>query len=73
MDLNLFRAMMYGGLQESHQAEVEIKDANLIAFKALLKYIYKGYIALQPEKVANSSLFSYIIINSTSFIYWYLR
>ncbi|KAF2359514.1 BTB/POZ domain [Trinorchestia longiramus] len=47
---NYFRAMMFGGLQESHQAEVEIKDANLTAFKILLKYIYKGYIALHNEK-----------------------
>ncbi|XP_018016294.1 BTB/POZ domain-containing protein 9-like isoform X4 [Hyalella azteca] len=47
---NYFRAMMYGGLQESHQTEVEIKDANLIAFKILLKYIYQGYVALHTEK-----------------------
>uniref|UniRef100_A0A6A7FRB5 BTB/POZ domain-containing protein 9-like isoform X2 n=2 Tax=Hirondellea gigas TaxID=1518452 RepID=A0A6A7FRB5_9CRUS len=47
---NYFRAMMFGGLQESHQDEVEIKDANLTAFKVLLKYIYKGFIALHSEK-----------------------
>ena len=45
---------MYGGLQESHQDEVEIKDANLVTFKILLKYIYKGYISLNNEKVSFS-------------------
>lgn len=48
----LCRAMMYGGLQESHQNEVEIKDANLTAFKILLKYIYKGFISLHNENVS---------------------
>ncbi|XP_071526505.1 BTB/POZ domain-containing protein 9-like isoform X2 [Panulirus ornatus] len=45
-----FRALLFGGLRESHQAEVEIKDTNLTAFKVLLKYIYTGLVSLSSEK-----------------------
>lgn len=45
-----FRALLFGGLRESRQAEVEIKDTNLTAFKILLKYIYTGYVSLGSEK-----------------------
>ncbi|XP_066978684.1 BTB/POZ domain-containing protein 9-like isoform X1 [Macrobrachium rosenbergii] len=45
-----FRALLFGGLRESHQAEVEIKDTNLTAFKVLLKYIYTGWVSLSSEK-----------------------
>ncbi|XP_076060174.1 BTB/POZ domain-containing protein 9-like isoform X2 [Oratosquilla oratoria] len=45
-----FRALLFGGLRETHQAEVEIKDANLTAFKVLLKYIYTGWVNLSSEK-----------------------
>lgn len=48
----LFRALLFGGLRESHQAEVEIKDTNLTAFKVLLKYIYTGWVSLGSEKVS---------------------
>ena len=47
------RALLFGGLRESHQAEVEIKDTNLTAFKVLLKYIYTGWVSLSSEKVSN--------------------
>lgn len=46
------RALLFGGLRESHQAEVEIKDTNLTAFKVLLKYIYTGWLSLSSEKVS---------------------
>ncbi|CAL4127413.1 unnamed protein product [Meganyctiphanes norvegica] len=45
-----FRALLFGGLRETHQEEIEIKDANLTAFKVLLKYIYTGYVSLGSEK-----------------------
>lgn len=45
-----FRALLFGGLRESHQAEVEIKDTNLTAFKVLLRYIYTGWVSLGSEK-----------------------
>ncbi|XP_027226224.2 BTB/POZ domain-containing protein 9 [Penaeus vannamei] len=45
-----FRALLFGGLRESHQTEVEIKDTNLTAFKVLLKYIYTGWVSLNSEK-----------------------
>ena len=48
-----FRALLYGGLRESHEEEVEIKDTNLIAFKVLLRYIYTGHVSLSTEKVFN--------------------
>ena len=50
----LFRALLFGGLRESHQAEVEIKDTNLTAFKVLLKYIYTGWVSLGSEKVSDA-------------------
>lgn len=56
------RAMMFGGLQESHQTEVEIKDANLTAFKILLKYIYKGFISLHNENVSYSPMLLCILV-----------
>ncbi|XP_063889142.1 BTB/POZ domain-containing protein 9-like isoform X1 [Scylla paramamosain] len=45
-----FRALLFGGLRESHQAVVEIKDTNLTAFKVLLRYIYTGWVSLGSEK-----------------------
>nr|XP_053640751.1 BTB/POZ domain-containing protein 9-like isoform X1 [Cherax quadricarinatus] len=45
-----FRALLFGGLRESRQAEVEIKDTNLTAFNVLLKYIYTGWVSLSSEK-----------------------
>ena len=46
---NYFRALMFGGLQETHQNEIEIVDANVTAFNLLLKYIYKGFVSLKCE------------------------
>ncbi|XP_037935016.1 BTB/POZ domain-containing protein 9 [Teleopsis dalmanni] len=40
-----FRAMLYGGLSESSQSEIELKIP-LAAFKVLLKYIYSGHMPL---------------------------
>lgn len=51
-----FRALLFGGLRESHQAEVEIKDTNLTAFKVLLKYIYTGWVSLGSEKVSSGKV-----------------
>ncbi|XP_017481265.1 PREDICTED: BTB/POZ domain-containing protein 9 isoform X1 [Rhagoletis zephyria] len=40
-----FRALLFGGLCESHQSEIELKIP-VDAFKALLKYIYSGRMPL---------------------------
>ncbi|KAJ8912844.1 hypothetical protein NQ315_007976 [Exocentrus adspersus] len=45
-----FRAMLYGGLKESSQAEITLPDAPLKAFKVLLKYIYTGHMFLSTLK-----------------------
>lgn len=36
-----FRALLYGGLSESHQTEIEL-DVPYEAFTALIKFIYSG-------------------------------
>jgi len=41
-----FRALLYGGLLESQQQEIELKDINPTAFRLLLLYIYTGCINL---------------------------
>lgn len=41
-----FRALLYGGMRESNQMEIELKGTSLDAFKILLKYIYTGYMTL---------------------------
>lgn len=45
-----FRALLYGGMKESNQSEIEMPDAALSAFKALLKYIYSGHMFLISMK-----------------------
>lgn len=45
-----FRALLFGGLRESKQDEIELKGTNLPAFKALLKYIYTGHMSLANQK-----------------------
>uniref|UniRef100_A0A146M582 BTB/POZ domain-containing protein 9 n=1 Tax=Lygus hesperus TaxID=30085 RepID=A0A146M582_LYGHE len=45
-----FRALLYGGMRESAQTEVEIVGANVASFKALLKYIYTGQLSLSGLK-----------------------
>ncbi|XP_025196538.1 BTB/POZ domain-containing protein 9-like isoform X2 [Melanaphis sacchari] len=45
-----FRALLYGGLKESHQSEVEISDASINSFKKLLEYIYSGRMNLSILK-----------------------
>ena len=44
-----FRALLYGGFPESQQSEIILKIP-LIAFKAILKYIYSGSIHLKQMK-----------------------
>ncbi|XP_043487969.1 BTB/POZ domain-containing protein 9 [Polistes fuscatus] len=41
-----FRALLFGGLKESTQEEIELKGASLAAFKKLFKYIYTGRMSL---------------------------
>ena len=41
-----FRALLFGGLKESMQDEIELKGTTLPAFKGLLKYIYTGHMSL---------------------------
>ncbi|XP_072944054.1 BTB/POZ domain-containing protein 9 [Epargyreus clarus] len=40
-----FRALLYGGMREANQSEVELQ-APLQAFKALLRYVYSGHMGL---------------------------
>ncbi|GBP56852.1 hypothetical protein EVAR_41488_1 [Eumeta japonica] len=40
-----FRALLFGGMKEASQAEVELQ-APLQAFKALLRYVYSGHMGL---------------------------
>ncbi len=37
-----FRALLYGGMKESNQPEIELIDTPPEAFKILLKYVYAG-------------------------------
>ncbi|XP_064490258.1 BTB/POZ domain-containing protein 9-like [Ornithodoros turicata] len=45
-----FRALLFGGMRESKQKEVELLDAPLRAFQLLLKYIYTGQLNLSGLK-----------------------
>ncbi|KOC71172.1 BTB/POZ domain-containing protein 9 [Habropoda laboriosa] len=45
-----FRALLFGGLKESTQREIELKDANLVGFKGLLEYIYTGRMSLTNQR-----------------------
>lgn len=46
-----FRAMLYGGLKESSETEVQLEGTNALAFRTLLEYIYTGKIELSTFKV----------------------
>lgn len=41
-----FRALLYGGMREASQKEVELPNVPLKAFKLLLRYIYTGRLSL---------------------------
>ncbi|XP_066602241.1 BTB/POZ domain-containing protein 9 isoform X2 [Prorops nasuta] len=45
-----FRALLFGGLKESTQEEIELKGTNLPAFKVLLNYIYTGRMCLVKQR-----------------------
>ena len=45
------RALLFGGLSESLQSEIELKGISAVAFRLLLKYIYTGCINLCNLKV----------------------
>ncbi|XP_026471580.1 BTB/POZ domain-containing protein 9 isoform X2 [Ctenocephalides felis] len=42
-----FRALLFGGLKESSQEEIVLKEVPIKAFRELLKYIYTGHLFLQ--------------------------
>lgn len=54
-----YRALLYGGLKESHQSEVEISEASVNSFKKLLEYIYSGRMNLSILKVKLTSLVTF--------------
>ena len=45
-----FRALLFGGMRESSQTEIELVETPLTAFKHLLKYIYTGNMSLHSFK-----------------------
>ena len=45
-----FRALLYGGMKESSERDIEIKVTSVQAFKYLLKYLYCGHIQLKSFK-----------------------
>lgn len=45
-----FRALLFGGLKESSQQEIELKGASVPAFKGLFKYIYTGHMSLANQR-----------------------
>lgn len=45
-----YRALLFGGMRETSQSEIELKDTNVLAFKILLRYIYTGRISLTNMK-----------------------
>lgn len=46
-----FRALLYGGLRETHENEVRLLDVNSVAaFRHLLKYVYTGHLSLMDMK-----------------------
>ncbi|EAL41978.2 AGAP006712-PA [Anopheles gambiae str. PEST] len=45
-----FRALLYGGLEESKQSEITL-DVSSTAFKHLLRYIYTGSLELKDMEV----------------------
>ncbi|XP_046665658.1 BTB/POZ domain-containing protein 9 isoform X1 [Homalodisca vitripennis] len=45
-----FRALLFGGMRESKQSEIELKGTSIDAFKGLLRYIYTGHMSLAPLK-----------------------
>lgn len=45
-----FRALLFGGMRESSQVEVELVQTPLAAFKHLLRYIYTGNMSLNSFK-----------------------
>lgn len=47
-----YRALLYGGMKESQQTEIELKGTTLAAFEILLKYIYTGYMTLTNLKAS---------------------
>lgn len=48
-----FRALLYGGLCESNQKEINLSKTPVFAFKALLRYIYSGSITLSLMREEN--------------------
>ncbi|CAM1154111.1 BTBD9 (predicted) [Pycnogonum litorale] len=46
-----FRALLFGGMHESQQNTIELKEVKVAAFLNILKYIYTGRVALNGLKV----------------------
>ena len=45
-----FRALLFGGMKESHSDQVELINTPLVAFRHLLRYIYTGQMSLSNQK-----------------------
>uniref|UniRef100_A0A915PWL1 BTB/POZ domain-containing protein 9 n=1 Tax=Setaria digitata TaxID=48799 RepID=A0A915PWL1_9BILA len=45
-----FRALLYNGMRETRDSEIELVDTSLNGFKMLMKYIYTGKLSLSSMK-----------------------
>lgn len=46
-----FRAMLYDGLKDSSEAEIQLEGTNALAFRTLLRYIYTGRVEVSAFEV----------------------
>lgn len=64
-----FRALLYGGMRESHQSRIELQETSIGAFKIIVKYIYTGSLMLARLKVIKH--FLQLILTKISEFYIY--
>ena len=47
---NYFKALLFGGLKESHESTIKLKSTSFVPFKYILNYIYFGKLSLKSLK-----------------------